>query len=471
MRYAVLVPDAIVAATAVLVLLLPRLGWMPEFARRRLAQIVAVILLVAFAIELWAGATVGAYFGGALVQDRFALFAKAAALLAAAGAIGATDWTLEQSPSVAVAMPLVGAFGVMVAASAGDMVGLWAGLELAGVAGIVAVSLRRPDLALRLLIAGGVATGLFLGGLAYLYASVGTADLGSMRPFLLYATPTLPLTVPVLVMLGGLAMRAGLAPFHLTAFPVTGIAGSPLGTGVVLGTAAVAAGIVTIKLAAALVPEPGLYAPYLAVLAAVAMVGGGAAALAARSPRARMAYLATSQIGWVAAGLVSHYRSGVASSLFLLGAFAVAATTGPALLGRGEGGEPALAGLGLVRPARAAGFALAMLSLAGVPPVAGFFGQLAVAASLAQAGQWGLLSLGVVGSVMSVAAAVGTLRVLYMQPAVEEARRGALGPLPVLTSFSSAAAVLFCIVIAGYGVLANPIMGLADQGAEALGLR
>lgn len=471
MKYAVLLPEALVVAAAVGALLLPRLGWMPRAARRQLAPAATVVLLVAFGVELWVGATVGTYFGGALLQDRFSLFAKAAALLAAAAAIATADWAAEDAPSVAVAMPLLAAFGVMVAASAGDLVGLWAGLELAGAAGIVAVSLRRPDLALRLLVAGGVASGLFLIGVAYVYATLGTADLGSMGPLLLYATPTLPLVLPVLVMLAGLAVRAGLAPFHLATLPATGTAGSPLGAGLVLGLAAAAAAIVAIKLAAALIPVPGLYAPYLAVLSAATILGGGAAALAARSPRARMAFLATSQIGWVAAGLVSHYRAGVASSLFLLGAFVVAATSAPALLGRAEGGETAIAGLGLVRPARAAGLALAMLSLAGAPPLAGFFGEMAVAASLAQGAQWWLLSLAVVGSILSLAAALGTLRVLYMQSPPDEARRGAAAALPALGAFSTLGALVFCFVIAGYGFLANPIMGLADQGAEALGLR
>ncbi|HYL07560.1 MAG TPA: proton-conducting transporter membrane subunit, partial [Candidatus Udaeobacter sp.] len=297
-------------------------------------------------------------------------------------------------------------------------------------------------------------------------------DLGSMRPLLLYATPTLPLILPVLLLLGGLAVRAGLAPFHLATFPAVGSSGSPVGGGLVLGMAAFATGVVAIKFAAALITIPALFAPYLAVVSAVAMVGGGAAALAVRSPRARLAYLASSQLGWAAAGLVSHYRSGVAASLFLLGAFAVAATSGPALLGRAaDGGDAALSGLGLLRPARAAGLALAMLSLAGAPPLAGFFGELAVAASLAQGGQWILLSLGTVGAILSLAAALGTLRVLYIQAPLDEARRGAHAALPALSGFSSLGAVAFCIVIAGYGFMANPIMGLADQGAEALGLR
>jgi NADH-quinone oxidoreductase subunit N len=207
------------------------------------------------------------------------------------------------------------------------------------------------------------------------------------------------------------------------------------------------------------------------VVAALAMVGGGAAALAVRSPRPRMAYLAVSQIGWVAAGLSTHFRSGIGASLFLLGAFAVAATCGPALLGRAEGGEPAIAGLGAVRPVRAAGVALALLSLAGAPPLAGFFGQLAIAAALAQSGDFVLIGLGVLGSVLSVAATVGTLRVLFIQSPLEESRRGAAAALPALTVLSTAGAVAFCLVIAGYGVFGFPIMGLADQGAEALGLR
>jgi NADH-quinone oxidoreductase subunit N len=234
---------------------------------------------------------------------------------------------------------------------------------------------------------------------------------------------------------------------------------------------AVASAIVAIKLAAALVPIPQVYVPYMQVVAALAMVGGGAAALAVRSPRPRMAYLAVSQIGWVAAGLSTHFRSGIGASLFLLGAFAVAATCGPALLGRAEGGEPAIAGLGAVRPVRAAGVALALLSLAGAPPLAGFFGQLAIAAALAQSGDFVLIGLGVLGSVLSVAATVGTLRVLFIQSPLEESRRGAAAALPALTVLSTAGAVAFCVVIAGYGVFGFPIMGLADQGAEALGLR
>jgi len=464
----VLVPEELVVAAAVLLLLTGRFRWVRSSGQRYLPGAVVGVALVALVIELWAGATLATYFGGGLVQDRFALFAKAAVLLAVTIAFAVVDWTAEDSLSIGLAMPLLAAFGAMVAASAGDLVALWAGLELAAAAGVVMVALRRPDLAMRLLLTGGVASALLLIGVAFLYASVGTSDLRAMREVLFSGGPTLSLAIPVFLVLSGLAVRATLAPFQLAGIPAS-LGASPLGAGLVLGLVAAAAATVAIKLVAALTPIPAVYSSYLEVIAAVAMVGGGAAALAVRSPRARLGYLAAGQIGWVAAGLASHYRSGLAGSLFLLGAFAVAATCGPAGMGRADGGEPALAGLGVVRPARAAGVALAMLSLAGAPPLAGFFGEFTVGAALAQSGHFGLLVLGILGSVLSLAAVVGTLRVIYMQSPLEDARRGSA--LPVLTRLSTAGAVAFCAVIGAYGVFASPILGLATQGAEALGLR
>ncbi|MHB8587736.1 MAG: proton-conducting transporter transmembrane domain-containing protein [Candidatus Dormibacteraceae bacterium] len=468
MKDLVLLPEALVGVAAVLLLVAGRLSWISAGARSSLPTVAALVALVALGIELWAGATLGTYFGGALVQDRFALFAKAAVLLAATIAFAVVDWTAEDSLTIGLAMPLVATFGVMVAASAGDLVALWAGLELAAAAGVVMVALRRRDLALRLLVTGGVASGMLLTGLAFLYASAGTSSLGTMRAVLFSGAPTLALAIPVFLVISGLAVRAALAPFHLASIPAS-LGASPLGAGLVLGLVAAAAATVAIKLVAALTPIPSVYSTYLEVIAAVAMVGGGAAALAVQSPRAKLAYLAAGQIGWVAAGLVTHYRSGLAASLFLLGAFAVAATCGPAVMGRADGGEAALAGMGLLRPARAAGLALAMLSLAGAPPLAGFFGEFAVAASLAQSGHFGLLALGILGSALSLAAVVGTLRVMYIQSPPDEARRSTR--LPVVSALSSFGAVAFCVVIAVYGLLSSPILGLADQGAEALGLR
>jgi NADH-quinone oxidoreductase subunit N len=471
MRSLVLVPEVLVAGVALLLLLTGRFGGVPRSWRPNLPAVVAAVVAVAFVMELWLGGRLVSLFAGGFVQDRFALFAKAAVLLAAATAIAVADWSAEDSLSIGLAMTLLAAFGGMVAASAGDFVGLWAGLELAAAAGVVLVGLRRPDLGLRLLVGGGVATALLVTGFAFLYATAGSADFTIARHALQTAAPTLPLAIPLLLLLGGLAVRASVAPFHIASVPAS-LGASPLGAGLILGLVAATALIAAVKIAALLSPVPEVIAPYLEVLAAVAMVGGGAAAVAVRAPRARLAYLALAQSGWVAAGLATHYRGGLGGSVFLLGAFALAATCGPAVLGGAEGGEAALAGMGALRPARAAGIAIVFLSLAGAPPLAGFFGEFAVAAALAQSGHFGLLVLGVFGSMLSLAAVLGTLRVIYIQSPPEEARRGAGFGLPALTLVSTIGAVVLCAGIGAYGVFfGNPILGLAYQGAEALGLR
>jgi NADH-quinone oxidoreductase subunit N len=131
-------------------------------------------------------------------------------------------------------------------------------------------------------------------------------------------------------------------------------------------------------------------------------------------------------------------------------------------------GEFALAGMGLLRPARGAAIALVFLSLAGAPPLAGFFGEFAVAAALAQSGNLWLLALGGVGTLMSVAAALGTLRAIYLQNPPDESRRVAGARLPVLTRLSTYGAIALSVAIAGYGVFGNPIVSLADQASKAL---
>jgi NADH-quinone oxidoreductase subunit N len=465
-----LLPEALVVAGAVGILLLPR--FQPGLYRRvrvRLPAAAAAVILAALVIELWAGAAVGTFFDGGLVQDRFALFAKAAALLAAGAAIVVADWSSEDSPAISLAMPMLAAFGVMVVASAGDFVGLWAGLELAGATGVAMLALRRPDLALRLLVAGAAGSALMLAGLAFVYAGAGTANLLGVQTALVGAAPTLPLAIPVLLALGALAFRATVAPLQLVGVP--GLAPpSPMSSGVITGLVAAAALVAAVKIATVVSPVQSVYSSYLEVVAAIAMVGGGAAALAIRSPRARMAFIAAGQAGWVLAALSTHYRLGTGAAVFMLGAFAVAATAGPAVAGSGGLSEAALAGMGTLRPARAAALALALLSLAGFPPLAGFFGEFSVGASLAQSGHIELLGLGLLGSAMSAAAAIGTIRTLYLMNPLEEGRRGG-AILPALSRFSAGGAVALCIVIAGYALLASPIMTLADQSAEGLGLR
>jgi len=469
-KYATFFPEAIVVAGAVSILLTAR--FRPTLHRRlrtRLPWYAAALLLIALGVELYAGAQVGTYYDGGLVQDRFALFAKSAALLATAIAVAAADWPAEDSMSFSLAMPMLAVFGVMVTASAGDFIGVWVGVEVTAAAGLAMLALRRPDQAMRLLLAGGAAGALLLLGLAYVYATAGTADLLGMRQVLTGVAPTLPLAIPVSLALGSLAFRASLGPLQVTGGVITPLA-SPLSTGMVTGLSAAAALVAAVKIAAALGPIATVFGPFLEIVAAVTMIGGGAAALASRAPRTRIGFLAASQGGWVLAGLSTHYQPGLGAAVFLLGALVVAATAGPAVMGALGAAEATMAGLGALRPHRAAALSLCLLSLAGVPPLAGFFGQFTVATAIAGSGHFELLAAGLLGSVLSVIAALGTIRVLYLYNPLEESRRAGI-VLPVWSRFSAGAAVVLALLIPAYSLFANPILALAYQSAEGLGLR
>jgi NADH-quinone oxidoreductase subunit N len=451
-----------------------------------MAAVAAV--LIALGVELWLGAQVGTLFNGGFSQDRFALFAKAAVLLAVAVALAATDWD-EEMPALGVSMALQAALGAMVAASATGLLGLWAGLELAGLASVLAVaagSAARREPALRLLLFNAVAGALVALSFAYLYSVTGVAQLADLRPAL-RAQPgvTLPLAIGILVGLGGLAARLGLAPFHFGLLDVSRRA-APLGTGLVGGVAAAAAGIVLLKLVSVLIGVTAGWVWGLAGIACVAMLVGGLGALGAASARELAAFAAVCQAGWLAAALAAHSRTGLAAGLFLLGVFVVAAAAAPAALGtRGSPAGPTarpgwggLAGLASLYPVRSAAFSLAVLSLAGAPPLGGFLGEFSIAAELARSGLFWLLLAGLAGSSLVVAGTLRALRLMYLEAPIDAERGGPqqararaaarMGPFAALTIGGGAATAA---VILGYSVFAYPVFTLALQGVNALGLR
>jgi NADH-quinone oxidoreductase subunit N len=127
-----------------------------------------------------------------------------------------------------------------------------------------------------------------------------------------------------------------------------------------------------------------------------------------------------------------------------------------------------LAGLRTSEPLRAVGLVVLLLSLAGAPPLAGFVGQFAVATELIHANLAWVLAAGLLGSVLALFGVVRAIRQVYLEPGLEPARgpRGARGLRRNWSPVALAPAVLVLL----YTVLANPISGLALQGAAALKL-
>jgi NADH:ubiquinone oxidoreductase subunit 2 (subunit N) len=195
------------------------------------------------------------------------------------------------------------------------------------------------------------------------------------------------------------------------------------------------------------------------------MVFGGLRAATSTSARALVAWLAVTQVGWLVAGLAVHDRRGSAGALLVLGALLLAAAAAPALAMDAQG-DVQMSGLRRSQPARAAALAVLLLSLGGVPPLAGFLGQFAVAAELIRSNVAWVLAAGLLGSLLALFGVVRVLRQMYLEPGPEPARGGRAR---VRRSWSPIA-LAPAVVVLLYTVFANPISGLALQGAAALKL-
>lgn len=485
MRTTVLLPETLLAAGALGLLLAGRLR--PRLSPDRtpvrrgrgpvsylsvstlsapalLATVALAVVLAALAVELWLGAQVGTLFAGGWVQDRFSVFAKASLLVGLAALVASSDWRARQLPEV-LTLGMLSVFGGMVAASASSLLGLWAGLELAALAGVAAVGLAARDTGLRVLVVSAFAGGLVAVGFGFLYALVGASTLSGVRQALITQPVTLPLALVLLLTLAGAAIRLGLAPFQAP-WVEGGIGVSPPGAAILNGLVGGAAALVLAKLLGALVGANAGWAMWMSVLAALAVVLGGLRATAVASPRGVAAWLVVQQTGWVAAGLATHDRRGSGAALFLIGALVIAATTAPLLAGPARAGPVEVAGLARREPARAAALGLVLLSLAGVPPLAGFFGEFTVAVELVRSNLGWLLGCGLLGSVLATIGVVRVLRVMYVEPSPEDVRGGG----PRRAALWSPGPFVPAVMVLTYGLFANPIHNLAVQGAAALGL-
>ena len=463
MRTTALAPEVVILGTSFVLLLGRRV--LPPAYRGWLDAAALVAAVVALGLELWLGAAVGTLFDGGWQQDRFALFAKAAILLGLIVLVASNLFSPSEPEENALPAVFVLAFGGMVAASATSLVGLWAGLEVAALAAIAATGLSFRQAGRRLLVISAVGAALLAVGFAVLIATTGGASLAALRTTLRPGSVNLALALAVLLALTGIAIRLGLAPFQWLAVE-GGLSVTPLGAGALGGLLVGVAAIVAARLLGGLESVNIAWWPWLAVLSAAAMLLGGLRAATAGSPRAVAAWLVVAQVGWVAAGLAAHDRRGSAGALLVLGALLLAATGAPALA-RGEEGLQ-LAALRRNQPLRALGLVLLLLSLAGAPPLAGFVGQFAVAAELVRSNLAWLLAVGLLGSLLSVVAAVRVIRLLYLESSPDQPRAGRT--LRTTERTWSPAALAPALMVLLYSLLANPISGLALQGAAALKL-
>lgn len=435
----VLLPELLVLAGLVTALLPAPRRSLRLRAPATFAAILGAIMGAAFAIELVVGSAVVTVVPGLFRQDRFALFAKSAVLLATLVTLLVTSRG-ETGP--APAGPLLACLAGMFAASAPGLLPLLLWTEVAVAAGLL-VGWREGKAPSRNRLFAALGTGLAaLAGVALLYAVARSATLTELA-----GSGGLRLTIPVAiaVLLVELALAGQLVGFQWF---------GPIGAGI--------AGLSLLRFASATGGAAGAPSLLLPALAAILMLVAALGALSGGPARHLLGWAALLQVGWLVAAVAGGGRSGLAAGLFLVGAFMLAAAAGGEVSGELPHGSAGLVERGR---RRALGRAACLLSLAGLPPLAGFFGVLAVSARLATTGLFWLVAAGLLASAIVAFPVVRDIRLAFLSSPGEVVTRGPGEGL------APAGALLVALLLLAYGLFANPISGLAFQGAAAAGLR
>lgn len=420
---AMTLPELVLALGAIALMLVA--AWGGEKATRAIS-IAAVFVLVGAGIALTGPASSGGYaFDGMFRADAFGTFAKVLIYIASAVAImmAPSFFARTEGDNLRPEYPvliLLSACGMGIMVSASDMLTLYVGLELQSLAAYVLASFMRRDgrsaeAGLKYFVLGALASGILLYGISLVYGFSGTTVFAGIADA--YAgTPSLGLLFGLVFVFAGLAFKISAVPFHMWTPDVYEGAPTPV-TAFFASAPKVAALAMSVRVAVeAMGPATDQWRQIVIFAALASIILGAVAAIGQTNVKRLLAYSSINNVGFALIGLAAGTPEGVSGVLMYLTIY-VAMTLGSFLVVlqmRGDDGQPvesiaSLSGMSRTRPGLAAALAIFMFSLAGIPPLFGFYAKFAVFSAAVDAG---LFPLAVVGIAASVIGAYYYLRVV-----------------------------------------------------------
>jgi NADH-quinone oxidoreductase subunit N len=436
------------------------------------ASLVGLAITAALTLTLVARAPASSFFG-ALIVDQFSLFFKLIFLIATALVLLASETFTErvrEHEAEFYGLLLLCSTGLMLMASTGELISIYLSLEisslsLAFLATWAKRDLRSSEAGLKFFVLSAMSSAILLYGLALLYGITGSTYLSDIGRLLTAgASPAAMLAMSMLV--AGFGFKISAVPFHMWTPDV--YEGAPTPVTAYLSTASKAAGFAVLlrifdSALGGIEPE---WTALFAILALVTMTVGNVMALVQTNLKRLLAYSSIGHVGYMLAGLATGTPFGLSSVLFYLlvyaftniGAFAVLI-----VMARYVEGEDINAYSGLARraPWLAAVMSFCLLSLAGLPPLAGFFSKLYVFWAVAEHGLYWLVLAGVINSAISLYYYARVIRQMYLVEPTEAGRVG-IGLAPRL---SLAAALVGVLLI---GPVSGPFITAALTAASGI---
>ncbi|MDD2619599.1 MAG: NADH-quinone oxidoreductase subunit N [Syntrophomonadaceae bacterium] len=408
-------------------------------------------------------------FNGVYVVDSFGNFFKILFLLAVILVLLSSLQYIKRFKEKIcefVSLMIFAAMGMIIMVSAGDLITLYVGMELMTISFYIlsAFLLQNQfsaEAGLKYLVLGAISSAVLLFGMSLIYAVTGTTVISEIA-VRLRTEPAL--IAGVVMMLAGFGFKIAAVPFHMWVPDI--YEGSPIPVTTFLAVGSKAAGFAAfLRVFVLALPLAQFnWSIYMAVIAALTMVAGNLIAIVQTDVKRLLAYSSIAQAGYILAGLAAANTYGLKGMLFYAmlyvfsttGAFAV---TTAVEVDTGSTGMEAFAGLSRRSPMLAAIMTICMLSLAGIPPLAGFVGKFYLFSGAVQSGYLWLALIGLIMSMVSVYYYLSLTRIMYIGESASDA--------PINPGLETRLALWICLLATVFiGIYPAPLSGLAQAAIK-----
>jgi NADH-quinone oxidoreductase subunit N len=462
-------PELTLACGALLLLMIGVFSG--ESANSRVTALAVALLIAAGSALLFATGT-GEAFGGAFVNDAFARFMKVLTLIGSIVALAMSVSLAKAENLDRFEFPILivlSTLGMMLMASANDMVALYMGLELQSLALYVVAAINRDNVrsteaGLKYFVLGALSSGMLLYGISLVYGYTGNTGFDDIAAALQAAERPLGFVFGLVFVLAGLAFKISAVPFHMWTPDVYEGAPTPVTAFFASAPKMAAMALITRVTIDAFAPVTRDWQQIVVFIAIASMALGAFAAIGQNNIKRLMAYSSIAHMGFALVGLAAGTEAGVKGvAIYMLIYLAMTLGTFAFILAmrRREGNVEQigdLAGLSATNPVMATILTILMFSLAGIPPLAGFWAKWYVFVAAVEANLWPLAIIGVVTSVIGAYYYLRIIKIMWF----DEPAGGFLpmaGELRLVLGLSGAF-VLFYVLIGG------PVIAMADAAAR-----
>ena len=471
LQFAVALPELTLAVGA-MVLLLAGVATRKELAELILWLAVLVLALAGFFVLRGSGTTT--LFGDSFIVDPFARVMKLLTLTGAAVTLimSIDFWRGEGRLKFEFpVLVLLATTGMLMMISANDLIALYVGLELQSLSLYVVAafdrrSARSSEAGLKYFVLGALSSGMLLYGASLIYGFTGSTLFTDIAASVQPSGTNLGLIFGLVFLITGLAFKISAVPFHMWTPDVYEGAPTPV-TAFFAAAPKLAAMALTVRTLFAAFPSvTPEWQQIVTFLAIASMALGAFAAIGQRNIKRLMAYSSIGHMGYALVGLAAGTAEGVQGVIIYLAIYlAMTLGTFACILAMRRNGRMVedidqLAGLSITSPMMAFLLAMLLFSLAGIPPLAGFFAKFYVFLAAINAGLYALAVIGVLLSVVGAYYYLRIVKIMYFDAPAER-----FEPMPGLLAAVLGGSGLFILF---YFVYPAPLVTVAEAAAKSL---